>query len=54
MNEKFSRHSHLSIYKGFVQNVVDLFDLLTEYSEIKIESSEAIKTYYLNEILVFF
>lgn len=54
MHDKFSAHSHLNKHKGFVQNVVNLFDLLLEYSEIKKESSDTIKTYYLNEILVTF
>jgi hypothetical protein len=36
----------------FVKNVVELFELLVEYRDLKIESSDELKTFYLNEILV--
>ena len=35
-------------------NIVDLIDLLTEYRELKDESSDELKTFYLSEILTFY
>ncbi len=38
----------------FVKKVVELFDLLVEYRSLQAEStsSDELKTYYLNELLV--
>lgn len=52
MKEKFNAHMHLKKNVEFVKNVVELFELLVEYRDLKIESSDELKTYYLNEILV--
>lgn len=43
---------HLKKHVDFVKNVVKLFELLVEYRDLKIESSDELKTFYLNEILV--
>ena len=43
---------HLKKNVEFVKNVVELFELLVEYRDLKIESSDELKTFYLNEILV--
>lgn len=54
MNERFSSHIHLKKNKHFVKNVIDLYDLLVEYSTMELDSSDQLKTLYLNEILVIF
>ena len=43
---------HLKKNVDFVKNVVELFELLVEYRDLRIESSDELKTFYLNEILV--
>ena len=45
---------HLKKNVDFVKNVVELFELLVEYRDLRIESSDELKTFYLNEILVGF
>ena len=52
LKEKFNAHINLRNNVDFVKNFVDLFDLLIEYRDLKSESSEELKTFYLNEILV--
>ena len=52
LKEKFNAHMHLKKNVDFVKNVVELFELLVEYRDLKIESSDELKTFYLNEILV--
>ena len=52
MSEKFNSHVNLRKNVDFVKKVVDLFDLLAEYRDLKVESSDDLKTFYLNEILV--
>lgn len=54
MNERFCAHGFLKKNDNFVKDVVDLYDLLAEYSTIKNNSSDQLKTFYLNEILVNF
>lgn len=50
--EKFNLHINLKTHVDFVKKFVELFDLLVEYRDLKDESSEELKTFYLNEILV--
>jgi hypothetical protein len=52
LKEKFNAHMQLKKNVDFVKNVVELFELLVEYRDLKIESSDELKTFYLNEILV--
>ena len=52
MTEKFRSHVHLRSSVSFVKNTVDLYDLLDEYLTLESESSDELKTFYLNEILV--
>ncbi len=52
LKEKFNAHINLRNNVDFVKNFVDLFDLLIEYRDLKLDSSEELKTFYLNEILV--
>jgi hypothetical protein len=54
LKEKFNAHMHLKKNVDFVKNVVELFELLVEYRDLRIESSDELKTFYLNEILVCF
>jgi hypothetical protein len=50
--EKFNLHINLKANVDFVKKFVELFDLLVEYRDLKEDSSEQLKTFYLNEILV--
>jgi hypothetical protein len=52
LRERFNAHVGLKQNVEFVKNIVDLIDLLSEYRELKEESSDELKTFYLNEILV--
>lgn len=52
--EKFNAHTHFKKNMSFVRKVVDLFDLLAEFRDIKMDSSDELKTFYLNEILIFY
>lgn len=52
MVEKFNHHINLKSRVDFVKKFVELFDLLVEYRDLKQESCEELKTFYLNEILV--
>lgn len=56
--EKFNSHVHFKAYiqnnSSFVQKIVDLFNLLAEFREIEMDSCDELKTFYLNEILVFY
>jgi len=52
LKEKFNAHINLRNNVDFVKNFVDLFDLLIEYRDLKLDSSDELKTFYLNEILV--
>jgi hypothetical protein len=52
--EKFDAHINLRKNIDFVKKFVDLFDLLMEYRQLKRDSSDELKTYYLNELLTFY
>jgi hypothetical protein len=52
LKERFNAHINLKNNVEFVQNIVDLVDLLSEYRELRGEPSDELKTFYLNEILV--
>ena len=52
--EKFNAHTHFKKNVAFVQKIVDLFDLLAEFRDIALDSCDELKTFYLNEILMFY
>jgi hypothetical protein len=54
LKERFNAHISLKNKIEFVKNVVDLIDLLTEYRQLRDESADGLKTFYLNEILSFY
>ena len=52
--EKFNAHMTLRNHVEFVKKFVELFDLLAEYRNLRVDSSDELKTFYLNEILTFY
>ena len=54
LREKFNAHTLFKEHIDFVTKMVNLFDLLVEYRNLEAESSDEFKTFYLNEILLFY
>ncbi len=54
-SEKFKAHAYFSRHVAWVGKIVELFELLVEYRQMEeADASDELKTFYLNEILVFY
>ena len=52
--EKFNSHSYFKTKVSFVKKVVNLYDLLSEYRDLAYDTFDQMRTFYLNEILLFY